>query len=206
MDQRTNIVEQDIKDILETRLEISRKIQLLDEKARYEMENMKTTLSGLAANVAETGKEFIDRSARTLNPVPHMNGRPWAALAGIVLFGVAIGMFEKRFRRAKVYPYYAPKAHGVPVMPSEGEEESGETRSGVYPYFPGGHQEEANRSRSSFSSDLWSDVKANISAEMERSKGALGYAIREFARDMAKEVVPAILRSMGPPLSHGSRR
>ncbi len=43
MDQRANIVEQDIKDILESRLEISRKIQLLDGKARYELENMKTT-------------------------------------------------------------------------------------------------------------------------------------------------------------------
>jgi hypothetical protein len=205
MDQRANIVEQDIKDILETRLEISRKIQLLDGKARYELENMKTTLSGLAGNVAETGKEFIDQSARTLNPVHHMNGRPWAAVAGMVLFGVVIGMFEKRFRRAKVYPYYPPKAHGVPVMPSEGEEKSGETESGVYPYFPEG-QQEASRSPSSFSSDLWSDVKANISAEMQRSKGALGYAIREFARDMAKEVVPAILKSMGPALSRGSRR
>jgi hypothetical protein len=123
----------------------------------------------------------------------------------MVLLGVVIGMFEKRFRRAKVYPYYPPKAHGVPVMSAEGEEESGKIESGVYPYFPEGHQE-ANRSRSSFSSDLWSDVKANISAEVQRSKGAMGYAIREFARDMAKEVVPAILRSMGPPLSRGSRR
>ena len=206
MDQRTNIVEQDIKDILETRLEISRKIQLLDDKARYELENMKMTLSGLTNNVAETGKEFIDQSARALNPVHHMNVRPGAALAGMVLFGVVIGMFEKRFRRAKVYPYYPPKAHGVPVMPSEGKEENGEIESGVYPYFPEGHHEEADRSRSSFSSDLWSDVKANISAEIQRSKGALGYAIREFARDMAKEVVPVILRSMGPSLSRGSRR
>ena len=205
MDQRANIVEQDIKDILETRLEISRKIQLLDEKARYEMENMKTTLCGLAGNVVGTGKEFIDQSVRTLNPVHQMNVRPWAAVAGMVLFGVVIGMFEKRFRRAKVYPYYPPKAHGVPVMPSEGGEESGEIESGVHPYFPEGHQE-ANRSRSSFSSDLWRDVKADISAEMQRSKDAMGYAIREFVRDMAKEVVPAILRSMGPALSRGARR
>jgi len=205
MDQRTNIVEQDIKDILATRLEISRKIQLLDEKARYELENMKTTMSGVATNMAETGKEFIDQSARRLNPIYHMNGRPWAALAGMVLFGVVIGMFEKRFRRAKVYPYYPPKAHGVPVMPSEGEEERGKVESGVYPYFPEEHQE-ANRSRSSFSSKLWSDVKANISDEMERSKGAMGYAIREFARDMAKEVVPVILRSIGPALSRVARR
>lgn len=202
MDQRANIVEQDIKDILETRLEISRKIQLLDEKARYEVENMKMTLSGVAANVAETGKEFIDHSTRTLNPVRQMNAQPWVTLAGVVLVGYVIGMLEKRFRRAKVYPYYPPKAHGAPVMPSEGERE---TEPGIYPYFPEGHRE-SNRGRSSFSSDWWSDVKGNVRAEIRRSKDAIGYALREFARDMTKEIVPTILRSMASPQSRGSRR
>ena len=205
MDQRTNIVEQDIKDIFETRLEIGRKIQLLDEKARYELENMKMKFSGLAANAAETGKEFIDQSTRTLNPVHHMNVRPWAALAGVVFFGFAIGMFEKRFRRARVYPYYPPKAHGAPVMPSEAEEESEENQPGVYPYFPE-ERRGSKRGGSSFSSDLWNDVKTDIAKEMQRSKDAVGYALREFARDMAKEIVPTILRSMASSQSRGSRR
>ncbi len=204
MDQRANIVEQDIKDILETRLEIGRKIQLLDEKTRYELENMKTKLSGLAINAAETGKEIIGQSTRVLNPAQQMNARPWAALAGLVLFGFVVGMFEKRFRRAKIYPYYPPKAHGVPVMPSEGEEKNGETEPGVYPYFPEGRREP--KGHSSFSSDLWSDVKTNVRAEIQRSQGAMGHILREFARDMAKEVVPVILRSMAPSLSRGSRR
>ena len=204
MDQRANIVEQDIKDILETRLEIGRKIQLLDEKTRYELENMKTKLSGLATNAAETGKEIIDHSTRVLDPAQQMNARPWVALAGLVLFGFAVGMLEKRFRRAKIYPYYPPKAHGVSVMPSEGEGKNGETEPGVYPYFPEGHQE--SKGHSSFSSDLWSDVKTNVRAEMQRSQDAMGYVLREFARDMAKEVVPVILRSMAPSLSRGSRR
>ncbi len=202
MDQRANIVEQDIKDILETRLEISRKIQLLDEKARYGMENMKETLSSLTAGVAETGKAFMDQSARRLNPVRQMNARPWVAFAGVVLLGYAIGMLEEKYRRAKVYPYYPPKAHGVPVMPSEGEEENKDIEPGVYPYFPEGHQ----GGRSSFSSDLWNDVKGTVRTEIRRSKNAIGYALREFVRDMAKEIVPTILKSLAPPQSGGSRR
>ena len=140
MDQRTSNVEQDIKDILETRLEIGRKIELIDENVRYEMENMKTKLSGLAGAVVETGKEFIDQSVPMLNPVRQMKALPWAAFAGVVLFGVVIGMFAKRFGRTKVYPYYPPKAHGAPVMPPEGERKSRETESGVYQYFPETHQ------------------------------------------------------------------
>jgi hypothetical protein len=204
MDQRANIIEQDIKDIVETRLEISRKIQLLDEKARYEMENMKAKLSGLATDVAETGKEFIDHSTRTLNPISQINARPWMALAGVVLAGYVIGMLEKKYRRAKVYPYYPPKAHGAPVMPSEGENESRETEPGVYPYFPEGHQE-SNTGRSSLSSGLWSDVKGTLRTEIRRSKDTIGYTLQEFARDMARAIVPTILRSMTSQ-SRGLRR
>lgn len=204
MDQRAS-VEQDIKDILETRQEISRKIQLIDEKARSELENMKTSLSDLAGAVAETGKEFFDQSARVLNQTRQMNARPWTALAGVVLFGILIGALDKRFRHAKVYPYYPPKAHGVPVMPADGERKDRETESGVYPYFPEGHQK-SDRGRSSLLSDLWSDVKGTVRSEIHRSKDAVGYVLLELARDMAKAVVPAILRSMAPPLSRGSRR
>ncbi len=205
MDQRTSNVEQDIKDILETRLEIGRKIELIDENVRYEMENMKTKLSGLAGAVVETGKEFIDQSVPMLNPVRQMKASPWAAFAGVVLFGVVIGTFAKRFGRAKVYPYYPPKAHGVPVMPPEGERKSRETESGVYPYFPGGHQK-SHRGHSSFLSDLWSDVRGSVRTEIGRSEDAIGYVLREFARDMAKELVPAVLRAVAPSQSPGSRR
>ncbi|OQW31052.1 MAG: hypothetical protein A4E19_20585 [Nitrospira sp. SG-bin1] len=204
MDQRASIVEQDIKDILETRLEIGRKIQLLDEKARYEWENAKSTWSGLTSNMGETGKELIDRSARVLNPVRQMNVRPWAALGGMVLFGYVVGMLGKNYRRQKVYPYYPPQARGASVMPSEEKKEARETEPGVYPYFPGPHRE-AGKDRSNFVSDLWGDVKGNVQTELQRSKEAIVYALREFTRDMAKEIVPTILKSM---TSHprGSRR
>ena len=203
MDQRAS-VEQHIKDILETRLEIGRKIQLIDEQARYELENMKSNLSGLVGAVTETGKDFIDQSTRMLNPVRQMNVRPWVALAGMVLVGFVIGTFEKKFRRERVYPYYPPKAHGVPVMPSEGERKDRETESGVYPYFPEEHRK-ADRAGSSFVSDLLSDVKGTVRAEIHRSKDAVGHALRDFARDMAKEIVPTVLKSLMPQ-SRGFRR
>jgi hypothetical protein len=204
MDQRTNIVEQDIKDIVQTRLEISRKLQLLDQKARYEFENVKAKWSGLTGNVAETGRELIDQSTRALNPVRQMNARPWVALAGVVLAGYAIGMLEKQYRRPKVYPYYPQKAQGVPVMPTEGTKEGGETRPGVYPYFPEGTQE-TERKRASSSPRLWSEMKGTVHAEIQRVKDAAGYALREFMRDMTKEIVPTILKSI-TSASHGSRR
>ncbi len=200
MDQRANIVEQDIKDILETRLEISRKIQLIDEKARYELENMKTTLSGLA----ETGKEFLDQSTRVLNPVRQMNARPWVVLGGVMLVGSVIALLERGFRRSKVYPYYPPQAYGAPVMPSEGEKENRGARPGVYPYFPQGREETTRKN--SFSSDLWRDVRGTVHSEMGRSKDAIGYALREFTRDMAREIVPMIVKSLLPAQSQRFRR
>lgn len=205
MDQRANLVEQDIKDIVETRLEISRKIRLIEDNVRYEMENLKTKWSGLTGAVAETGKEFIDQSARTLDPARPGSAQPWAAFAGVVLFGVAIGALKKRFRRPKVYPYYPPKAHGVSVMPTEREKKDREPEGGVYPFFPEGRQK-SDWGRFSFLSDLWSDVKADVRTEIRRSEDAIGYALREFVRDMAKEAVPTILKSMASPQSRDSRR
>lgn len=204
MDQRANIVEQDIKDIVQTRLEISRKLQLLDQKARYEFENVKAKWSDLTGNVTETGREFIDQSTRALNPVRQMNARPWVALAGVVLAGYAIGMLQKQYRRPKVYPYYPQKAQGVPVMPTEGKKEGGETRSGVYPYFPEGTQDR-DRTRTSPSPRLWSEVKGTIHTEIQRVTDAVGYALREFMRDMTKEIVPTILKSI-TSASRESRR
>jgi hypothetical protein len=204
MDQRANIVEQDIKDIVQTRLEISRKLQLLDQKARYEFENVKTKWSGLTGNVAETGREFIDQSTRALNPARQMNARPWVALAGVVLAGYAIGILEKQYRRPKVYPYYPQKAQGVPVMPTEGKKEGGETRPGVYPYFPEESQE-ADPTRASSSPQLWSEVKSTVHTEIQRVKEAGGYVLREFMRDMTKEIVPTILKSI-TSASRESRR
>jgi hypothetical protein len=142
-----------------------------------------------------------------------MDVRPWVALTGVVLVGYVIGMLEKRFQRARVYPYYPPQAHGAPVMPSGGETEDRDIEQGVYPYFPEGHGEskhressrESPRSRSSDSSGFLSDVKSAIHTEIQRSKGAIGYALREFARDMSKEIIPVILKSMTAPQSRGSR-
>ena len=90
-------------------------------------------------------------------------------------------------------------------MPSEGEKKDREIESGVYPYFPEEHQK-ADRVGSSFVSDLLSDVNGTVRGELGRSKDAVGYAFREFARDMAKEIVPAILRSIAPTVSRGFRR
>jgi hypothetical protein len=205
MDQRATILEQDIKDILETRLEIGRKIQLLDEQARWELENVKAKWSGLTTNVAEAGRELMDLSTRTMNPARQLTMQPWAALAGVVLFGYAIGIIGKRYRRGKVYPYAPPKAHGVPVMPAETEGEQSDIESGVYPYFPDGRQgshqgssQESKRGRTSFVSEIWNEVKGNVGAEMERSKDVIRQAVGQFARDTAKEVVPTILKMMMP--------
>lgn len=200
MDQRAN-VEQDIKNIVNTRVEISRKMQLIDQEARYELENIKAKWSSLSASMGTAGKEFVEQSARVLNPARQMNVRPWVALSGVVLVGCVVGLLEKNFRRTKVYPYYPPQAHGVSVMPSEGHEKERDTQSGVYPYFPDGHKK-TKKGKSSFSLGLWNDVKNNVSTELQRSREAVGHAFREFARDLSREIVPIVLKTLTSQSRH----
>ncbi|MDK2745425.1 MAG: hypothetical protein NDI90_21195 [Nitrospira sp. BO4] len=198
MDQRSHTVEQDLKDIAQTRLEISRKMHLLDEEIRAQLQGIKVTSSGIAAIAAEIAKDVGYTTARMLNPARQLDRRPLAVLAGVVLFGYAISMLEKRLRRPKVYPYYPPETQGVPIMPSESKEGE-KVKSGVYPYFP------ERRGRSSFPADAWDEIKNSLQTEIRHSQKAVMYSLRAFARNAAKQIVPALLGSL-QPRSRISRR
>jgi len=198
MDQRSYAIEQDLKDIAQTRAEISRKVHLLDEEIRAQLQGIKVTSSELATIAAAIAKDVGHTTTRLLNPARQLDQRPMAVLAGVVLFGYAISMLEKRLRRPKVYPYYPSETQGVPIMPSESKE-GDKTKSGVYPYFP------ERRNRSSFPAGAWSEIKNSFRSEIRHSQKAVMCSLRAFARDAAKQIVPALLGSL-QPRSRISRR
>lgn len=189
MDQRSYAIEQDLKDIAETRAEISRKLDLFDEEVRAQVKGITVTSSEIATIAATIAKDAGLAATRLLNPVRQLDQRPMAVLAGVVLFGYAISMLGKRLRRPKVYPYYPPETQGVPIMPS-GSKEGEQMKSGVYPYFP------ERRDRSSFPAGAWSEIKHSFRSEIRHSQKAVMYSLRAFARDAAKQIVPALLGSL----------
>lgn len=206
MDQRTSLIEQDIKDILATRVEISRKMRLLDESARHEYQNLKRQWGCLTSDMAENGKAVLDQSVRILSPARQIQERPWVSLGMVVLVGYGLGMMEKRHRMT-VHPYYPPHTEGVSVMPDDGKQQGSETDPGVYPYYPK-RSRRASTGSSSGSAELWEvwdDVKSDVRNTMEQSQEALAHTLREFANNMTKLIVPTILESIRS-LSSGRRR
>lgn len=206
MDQRTGLIEQDIKDILATRVEISHKIQLLDESARHEYQNLKKQWSCLTSEITENGQAFLDHSMRTLSPARQIQERPWMTLGMVVLVGYGLGTMEKR-HRAKVHPYYPPQADGVSVMPDDGKQQGNETDPGVYPYYPRRHRK-AGTGSSSGSPELvevWDDVTRDVRNTLERSQKALAHTLSEFLNNITKLIVTTILESLHSRSSDKSR-
>ncbi len=198
MDQRSYAIEQDLKDIAQTRAEISRKLHSLDEEIQAQLQGIRVTSSEIAMLAADIAKDVGLTATRLLNPARRLDQRPLAVLSGLILFGYAMSRLERRLRRQKVYPYYPPRTQGVPIMPSESEE-GHKPKSGVYPYFP------ERRAQSSFPAGAWSDIKNSVRTEIRHSQHAILYSLREFARDVSKQIVPALLGSL-QPRSRGSRR
>lgn len=134
MDQRELDVEEDVKNILRTRMALAEKVQSLERRVqdtvRCTRETAMDTLDVAKKKAVQwmaspTGRlgSFIMQARR-----PSM---PSMIAGGVVGIGLlAIWMKQgNRLRRSGVYPYYPPQTQGADVVPAE-------ERSGVYPYYP----------------------------------------------------------------------
>jgi ElaB/YqjD/DUF883 family membrane-anchored ribosome-binding protein len=186
MDQTRDHIDQDIKTIIATRVAISEKLGALRGELRDKVEEMKMTSSQVARDTSGLAKELIGRTARAIDPIRRIEQQPWVALAGVVVVGLMVGMVQRQFRGSGVYPYYPPKAHGVPVMPSSSNKKK-DIESGVYPYFP------QRRTRFPLP-NVWHGVSHEVQKEVRRSQAVIGRALQDVSRDMIRLIVPMVLR------------
>lgn len=186
MDQTRDHIEQDIKTIVATRVAISEKLGALRGELRDKVEEIKMTSSQVARDTSGLAKELVGRTARAIDPIRRVEQQPWVALAGVVVVGLMVGMVQRQFRGSGVYPYYPPKAQGVPVMPSSSNKKK-DMESGVYPYFP------QRRMRFPLP-NVWHGVSHEVQNEVRRSQAVIGRALQDFSRDMIRLLVPMVLR------------
>lgn len=130
MDQREHDVEEDLKDIVRTRMALADKIQSLEQCIENTVRDTRET----AMNTMETAKhkamDWMTSGTGRLNSIELLGPRPPIIAGAVIAIGLmTIWMTQRRHpRRSGVYPYY-PHAEGTDVM-------SQDRRSGVYPYFP----------------------------------------------------------------------
>ena len=208
MDQRTTRIEQDVKDIVQTRVAIAEKLEMLEQQVEQKMERSKIAVRDLVDHTAGVVGDMVHKTKQTLDPLHQFGERPWVMLGGAVMLGYLAGMLEARLRSSGVYPYYTGDApHEAPVMPSSQQDD--EPRPGVYPYYPAGGAQRARGSDSSrgsgIASSLLQDVTKEMMEELDQVKAGLIEAGRSFIRDVTSQIIPTILRSLSQSTSGRSR-
>lgn len=209
MDQRTTRIEQDVKDIVQTRVAIAEKLEMLEQQVEQKMERSKIAVQELVDHTAGVVGDMVHKTKQTLDPLHQFGERPWVMLGGAVMLGYLAGLLEARLRSSGVYPYYTDDApHEAPVMPSSQQDD--EPRPGVYPYYPaaGGAQRArgSDSSRGSgIASSLLQDVTKEMIEELDQVKAGLIEAGRSLIRDVTSQIIPTIFRSLSKSTSSESR-
>ncbi len=208
MDQRTSTIDQDLKDIVDTRVAIAEKLELLEQRIKDTAEGATMKFSRMLDETTQTVNHMVDKTKAALDPIHKVDEYPWLMLGGAICAGYAIGLLESRTRsqRSGVYPYYPSGAHASRVMPEFARQTGAATdqADGVYDYYPTGpqsHTAQAAHNRSS----LWDSMSRELSQEAEQAKTVLMQVGRSLMLELARKMMPEIARSFGVNLSSQSQ-
>jgi ElaB/YqjD/DUF883 family membrane-anchored ribosome-binding protein len=227
MDQRANDVEEDVKNILQTRLALADKIETLERQVEATVESTKAAALDALDLARDKAAGFIERTTHHLNPSLQAGRRPWIMVSSAIAVGFFAGLIQQRRRASGVYRYYPPDADGADVMPEDGE--SHEPR-GIYPFY--GREKiygrektrpyagrrrfdepsEGPRSHSAIPamSDvwkplraLWDDLTTEVAQERDRLQNSVIHAGRSFIQDLVRIAGQSLIDQLSQ--SGGSR-
>jgi hypothetical protein len=97
MVQRNSDIEQDLKAILQTREQMTEKLDLLKRRVRGAVTLTKLKVEHAIDDVKQTAQGV----KRTLNPYHQVDQHPWAVMVGVVLFGYVVGQRGRNGSRSQ---------------------------------------------------------------------------------------------------------
>src|SRR6476620_7460891 len=116
MDQRAHDVDEDVKNILQTRLALADKIGTLERQVEATVESTRAAALDALDLARDSAAGFIQRTTQELNPSVQARRRPWIMVGSAIALGIFVGLLEQRRRASGVYRYYPPEAEGADVM------------------------------------------------------------------------------------------
>lgn len=96
MDQKPGNIDQDVRDIVETRAAISQKLELLRQRARYTVDASKASVDHLITHVRDTAQGVLDRAKQGVDPIHLVRAHPWAMVGGALAAGFVLGRLESQ--------------------------------------------------------------------------------------------------------------
>jgi ElaB/YqjD/DUF883 family membrane-anchored ribosome-binding protein len=218
MDQRAHDVEEDLKNILQTRLALADKIQTLERHVEATVESTKMAALDTLDLARNRAAGFIESTTHHLNPTVQAGRRPWVMVGSAIAVGFFAGLLEQR-RRAGVYRYYPPDAHGADVMPEDGRPHE---PSGVYPFYGRedarphesrpANESEGTKRETGFSEvwkplwSLWNDVLEEVLQERDRVQRSVLHAGRSFIHDLVRMAGQSLIDQLNRPGASGISR
>ena len=207
MDQRTSAIDQDLKDIVETRVDIAEKLELLEQRVKDTAEGATMKFSRLLDEGTESVTHLMDKTKSALDPIHKVDQYPWLMLGGALCVGYTIGLLEShtRAQRDGIYPYYPPGARGSRVMPGPARQKAASNRTqGVYDYYP--HESQAKTIRESKGrTSVWETMSRELGADTEQAKATLMQVGQSLMLELARKFLPEIARSCGVTLPSQSK-
>ncbi len=202
MDQRTSDVEADLKQILQTRVALADKIQLLERRVEETVYTTKTAALDVISQARNTAVAWVESTADQLHPATQAARRPWVLVGGAVAIGIIAGWLDQRRKSAAVYDYAPGEADAAEVMPPDGRDRSPE---GVYPFYGRsrprakrvtGRPRRQSESLSMQVRSLWEDFAGEFMQERERLHGAVLETGRTFLQAIAHSAVQSLVDSL----------
>lgn len=210
MDQRAHDVEEDLKNILRTRLALADKIQTLERRVQETVQTTKTAALDVLDQAKNEAADWIESTTRQLNPSVQAGRRPWVMVGTAIAIGVLAGLAEQHRRGTRVYPYYPPRAAGADVMPERGQSD---LPSGVYPFYgreaprraEGGRRPQGSRSDGAMAElwrplrDMWNELTDELAQERSRLQNTALHAGRVFIQDVVRIAGQSLLDQLSRP-------
>ena len=171
MAQRTHSIQQDLKDIDQTRASMERKLEQLEQRIQGGVESARSTAFDFVDHVRNTvdeaverAEEFVERTKQILDPAYQVQRHPWAMIGVAIVAGYVLGSLEHR----RSFEHPAQRR------------------------FPFYEDEESRRNRVPSAENIWTGIADQFQEELERVKGAFVEAGRSFVHDLFQQVVPAL--------------
>jgi ElaB/YqjD/DUF883 family membrane-anchored ribosome-binding protein len=214
MDQRAHDVEEDLKNILQTRLALADKVQALERRVEETVETTKSAALDALDLARNRAADFIESTTHHLNPSIQAGRRPWIMIGSAIAVGFFAGLIEHRRRSSGVYRYYPPDADGADVEP---EKSRADLPSGVYPFYGREAPRAETRPRRRQMADgdqgsetrlselwkplrsFWDEVTDELAQERSRLINTAFHTGRSFMQDIIRIAGQSLLDQLSRP-------
>ncbi|MBS0170710.1 MAG: hypothetical protein JSR62_10185 [Nitrospira sp.] len=199
MDQRTDALDQDVKDILHTRMAIATKLDALEQRVLHRVEDATMQVTHVLDRTTRHMNNLVDKTRTAVDPSRQVQAHPWLMVGGAFFAGCALGLLERRRQRPGVYPYYPPGVNGSRIMPGPAALRQPKEAAGVYEFYPGEHRSHA-QSMTHRPSTLWDSLSREFQQETGEAKQVMLQLGHSFFDEFTKRLIPEIARTFGLPI------